>query len=352
MFLKAKVSEDFFVSLEGSDSWSGTLPAPAQDKTDGPFATLARARDAVRELKKTRIDSDISVLIRGGRYVLKETVVFHLEDGGNEKQRITYAAYPNETPVFSSGVPITGWQKLEKDPAALPEKARGNLWVVDIPDELGRILTLFDGDKRLLRARGKGFMTDKVKFEATRSFNVVKKDDRYLYKRIPFPEGALKKWANVEDAEVFSVPVPWCLNILPLESVDEKKRVAWAAIEGTCPPFSKPSSPAWVENMIDFLDEPGEWVVNTQERKIYLWPLRDEPGEHIVAPYLKEFIKVEGRIDDNAPVDIPLRNLTFRGLTFTHGERDVWDFDHKGWGIQHDWEKVDRGTALMRFRGA
>ena len=50
MFLKAKVGADFFVSLEGSDSWSGTLPAPSQDKTDGPFATLARARDAVREL--------------------------------------------------------------------------------------------------------------------------------------------------------------------------------------------------------------------------------------------------------------------------------------------------------------
>lgn len=40
---------DFYVSLKGDDSWSGTLPEPNADKTDGPFLTIERAQKAVRE---------------------------------------------------------------------------------------------------------------------------------------------------------------------------------------------------------------------------------------------------------------------------------------------------------------
>ena len=36
----------FFISKDGRDSWSGRLAAPNAEKTDGPFATIVRARDA------------------------------------------------------------------------------------------------------------------------------------------------------------------------------------------------------------------------------------------------------------------------------------------------------------------
>ncbi|MDD4019648.1 MAG: hypothetical protein PHV28_17095, partial [Kiritimatiellae bacterium] len=41
----------FYVSTKGNDAWSGGLPAPNRAGTDGPFATVTRARDAVRALK-------------------------------------------------------------------------------------------------------------------------------------------------------------------------------------------------------------------------------------------------------------------------------------------------------------
>ena len=40
----------FFVSPRDNDAWSGRLAAPSAK--DGPFATLARARDAVRALRR------------------------------------------------------------------------------------------------------------------------------------------------------------------------------------------------------------------------------------------------------------------------------------------------------------
>ena len=82
---------DFYVSPAGKDDNPGTI--------EKPFATLSRARDAVQELKKTKTDSDITVLIRGGTYTLKETVVFGLADSGSKNQSIHYAAYPREEPV-------------------------------------------------------------------------------------------------------------------------------------------------------------------------------------------------------------------------------------------------------------
>ena len=38
----------FFVATNGNDSWSGRLPAPNPEGTDGPFETLSHAVQAVR----------------------------------------------------------------------------------------------------------------------------------------------------------------------------------------------------------------------------------------------------------------------------------------------------------------
>ena len=43
----------FYVATDGSDSWSGRLPAPNADRSDGPFATLEKARDAIRRMERT-----------------------------------------------------------------------------------------------------------------------------------------------------------------------------------------------------------------------------------------------------------------------------------------------------------
>ena len=64
------VNADFYVAVDGDDRWSGTLPVANAQSSDGPFATLARARDAVRKLKRNSPDRDVVVLIRKGLYRL------------------------------------------------------------------------------------------------------------------------------------------------------------------------------------------------------------------------------------------------------------------------------------------
>ena len=360
---------DFYVATDGNDGWTGSLESPNTDKTDGPFATLARARDAVRDLKERGTKEDIVVWIRGGRYYLKDTVVFGLQDSAAEGYTISYAAYPGEEPIFSSGVKIEGWKELEREwPEGLSLMAQSKVWVADVPSDLELFRTLYDGDRRLPRARSEGFIPtyrhqykmDGQPGEYKGLFGDVADypgplDPLYY---LPFPKGApLRSWENMEDVElVIRATVPWTMQILPLESVDEEWCVAKTAVQsgyvlgamgGGAGPYEKH---AWIENIPEALDYPGEWVVNSREKKLYLWPTGDEPGDQIFAPCLIELIRVEGDVDVDGPTDTPVRGIVFKGITFTQGDRGVVaDGDMS---IQHDWVMIDRGHALLRLRGA
>jgi parallel beta-helix repeat protein len=343
----AEGAATFYVATSGDDNNPGTK--------EKPFATLSRARDAVRKLKKKKPADDITVLIRGGTYTIHETVVFGLEDSGSRDQTITYAAFPGEVPVFSSGKKITGWKKLQNPPKALPQKAHPNVWVADLPETKGgkwRFFTLFDGNKMLPRARGKGWMPEGEPLDDWWRGVFASIEDKSTFR---FPEGALKNWDNLEDVELRVFPAGYTMNILGLASVDEKARVARTSVPATYPIKSWPEEDglapsAWVENVLEALDEPGEWVLNTQQGKLYLWPHGEKPSDNIVAPKLKELIRVEGKVDEFGPEDTPVQYLVFRGLTFTQGDRDLWTKDDAG--IQHDWEMYDKASALLRFRAS
>jgi len=310
------VNADFYVAVDGDDRWSGTLPVANTQSSDGPFATLARVRDAVRELKRNSLKRDVVVLIRKGLYRLKETVVFGLEDSGEGDWSVTYAAYPGEKPVFSSGRPITGWKKVTASLPGLPKEASGNVWAADVPH---RFFTLYDAEGLLPRARSAGF----IPLPGGKS-NVLR-----------FPGGRLKNWPNLEDVEIVIRPHhAWIVNILRLESVDEKVRIARTAIDATYAMnklhFLNTTENCWVENVLKELDEPGEWVLNAKAGKLYLWPRGGDAPQGVMAPELRELVRVEGTINKNGPKDEPIRNLRFRGLTFMHGERYRLTEDRRG----------------------
>ncbi len=76
----------FYVSPEGSDSQAGT-------SIDKPFATLQKARDAIRTLKQEgELKSPVTVYLLGGTYELTESFILTTEDSGTETCPITYRA--------------------------------------------------------------------------------------------------------------------------------------------------------------------------------------------------------------------------------------------------------------------
>ncbi|MDX2432503.1 MAG: right-handed parallel beta-helix repeat-containing protein [Bacteroides sp.] len=352
---------EIYVSLEGDDLADGSISSP--------YATLPKALGALRALRNSGNTSPATIYLREGRHLLNQTLVLGIEDGASSPAEstpfeeygagpsagpahLTFAAYPGEHPVVSAGMPVTGWQKLESTPSELPSQAEGNVWVADIPEGLDKFYTLYNGQGRLKRARAKGFVP-------TRNG-----DSRTLY----FPDGALKNWDNITDVEIQVRPSRvWVINMLPLASVDEASSTAKTAVSATygiggiapwlLEMMGDSAASIWVENILEALDKPGEWVVNTKTRKIYLWPSDPAPDgspKGILAPTSSELVRVEGHIDYDGPTDTPVRGIAFSGLIFSHGDRRAWtsDQDRLGWGMQHDWDLFDRPTAILRFRGA
>ncbi len=61
----------FYVSPDGSDSWSGLSAGANASKTDGPFLTLWAAAQAVKCYKAAcTAPEEIRVCLRGGLYEL------------------------------------------------------------------------------------------------------------------------------------------------------------------------------------------------------------------------------------------------------------------------------------------
>jgi hypothetical protein len=326
---------DYYVSSTGDDSNPGTSAQP--------FATIKKARDTIRAFK-TLPPGGVTVWLEGGTYSITDTLIFDEFDSGQSERPITYAALPGENPVISSGIPVTGWTAVTagSEPAGIASKAVGQLWVADIPAGLeSGFKTLYEGAEQLPRARSEGFQaTNPGNDSSQRFFN--------------YPEGTLRAWPNMQDVELYMIPASlYTMNILPLESVDEQTLTATLGINATYEVHSY--NPAfdmfrgkliWVENVPEALDEPGEWIVDTTAGKVYLWPTNSAPGNDIVAPSLHELIRVEG--DEAAST--AAHHLTFRGLTFMHGERETWT--HTESRTQHEWEPLDKANSLLRLRWA
>ncbi|HKJ78309.1 MAG TPA: right-handed parallel beta-helix repeat-containing protein, partial [Prolixibacteraceae bacterium] len=345
---------EIYVAPNGNDEWTGKLSEPNMDKSDGPLATLNAARIKVREQITNGLPGAITIWIRGGEYVLDSTIIFGPEDSGTKEFPVYYQAFPNEIPVFTGGKKLVNWRKCENEPGGISEKAKGNLWYHEIPEDLKgdwQITTLYNGKKLLSRSRSGKFKASKE--QVLDPYNAQPKDVRgvewddeplVFSREFRYSGDDLKDWKNPSDIEILLSPKHgWLINMLPLERINVKTKTAFFAIDATY--GIRPESDYFVENAIEYLDEPGEWCYNSREGRIYIWPENSLDKVDIRAPFLQEFIRVEG-IEDKSPV----RFLHFKGLTFRHGLRDTWKPGDKG--LQHDWEMYDKGTALIRFRHA
>jgi hypothetical protein len=285
-----------FVSPEGNDAWSGTLERPNATHTDGPFATPARAQEAVRALKAKGLAAPVTVLLRGGTYFLPETLVFTPADSGTKECPITYAAYPGETPILSGGKVVGGgWEPYAEQIRVCPlPQARDKRWVF-------RQLTA-DGEK-LTRARlpkhGYYRIEEAVKANAFR-----------------YRPGDMQRWHNLEDVEVV-VLHSWDESRLIIATLDEAQRlVTFTGAPEKSHPFGWPGAHGpnryYVENLRAAITQPGDWYLDARAGALYYWPQGDLSRQQLVAPVLKQLVRFEGNIAAEKWVE----HLHFRGLTF------------------------------------
>ncbi len=288
---------DFYVAVNGRDSWSGKLAAPNAAGTDGPFATLGRARDAVRNLKSAGgLKAPITVMIRAGKYFLEDPVVFSAEDSGTRQYPITYRAYVGERPVLSGGRRVSGWRAY-----------RGYILMADLPGAKGgkwKFRQLFLNGQRQTRARypnlepngplygGWAFMEGPAEKDSTTAFQ---------YRSGAFP----RHWAKPSEGEVeFYEGAGQWRSTVPIKSIDEQRRIIRLTHPGAqfdLPPWYQsvpfiPNNPFYVVNLLEELDQPGEWCLDAEDGRLYFWPPAGmlSKADEVVVPALRYLVDISG----------------------------------------------------------
>jgi len=286
----------FYVATNGNDHWTGARPDPASDRADGPFASLQRARDAIRAHRKaSAAPCAYTVSIRGGVHLLEETVAFRPEDSGTAEHPVTYQAFEGERAILSGGRPITEWTRgtgarkqlltARIEPATLERP---------VPNEL-----FVNGQRRLraqtwLRSAGR-----------SRSLAMPRQSLR-------FNPGDFARWDNLEDVLIRAYS-SWITTLHWIQELDLERRVVTFTNKGWEFGRFDAHQRYIIENCLEALDTPGEWFIDRSGQVTY-WPL---PGEAVsaVIPVVRERL-VEFAGDPKRGRYV--QHLIFRGLTFQH----------------------------------
>lgn len=308
----------YYVSTLGNDQWSGMLPAPVEDRKDGPFATLLAARNAIRRLKvANNLPGAAVVMVLEGTYHLSEPFVLTLEDTGSEEHPITYTAYPGHHAMLSGGKVIQDWMP-----------SRGKIIESHLPDvKEGRwkFRQLFFRGERQVRARwpnqdpadplysGWAFIEPasiKEKNEPTTHHYVADQPPR--------------SWLHPEQAEVHVFPwYCWVNDMVPLKAADVAGRTitlarnlhyGWMDLV--------PGNRFCVENVLEELDQPGEWCLRADTGTLYFWPPDDVQPGVVIAPIIDTLIELRGTSES------PLQHISISGLTFSHTLSPFPDHQH------------------------
>ena len=303
--IAAKVN--FFVSPRGNDNWSGKLAEPSGN--DGPFATMTRARDAVRSaLKASKPPEGVRVVLRGGIYYFESPLDFGPEDSGKENAPVVYAAAAGERVVLSGGRRLEGgrWSEVNGQKA----------WVVDVPhvkEGQWRFRQLFVNGARRPRTRLPKQGEYRIESLPGYSGDFLRSPTKQF---VYAPGDLLPAWRNLGDVEIVAV-TRWLDNRLPIQSIAAQTRTVtfdrsslFALLSGNKP------GPYWVENVFEALDTPGQWYLDRPSGQLYYLPhpAEDMTTAEIIAPRLTQVVRVVGRPGS------PAHDLRFEGLVFAHTE--------------------------------
>ena len=293
---------DFHVATGGNDANPGTA--------DRPFATIERARDAIRDLKKAgSLREPVNVRVAGGTYTLAQAIRFGPEDSGTANCPITYLAAGPEPVVLDGGRQITGWQQYD-----------GKLWAATISDVVAgrwKFRQLYVNGQERVRAHlpGAGYFRVAGCPDGTMKTGDIHQASR----RFEFAPGDIRAdWLNLTDVEVVVYHF-WTDSHLRIKSVDATSNlVTFADPAGKVftDDFTTNGARYVVENVFEGLDAPGEWYLNSRTGRLLYNPL---PGEdmttaEVVAPFSPALLRLEGNPAEQRYVE----HLRFLNLGLAH----------------------------------
>lgn len=312
LFAYTASATDVYVSPKGTDVNDGSK--------EKPFATLQKAIWQVREWRRTNnplAKEDVHIIMSGGIYATSSTIVIRPEDSGTNESTTFIEAAKGEQPVLSGGITISNWKKLSALPAGLPKIAAAKIWVADAPQVNGVIINFrqlwVNGEKAVRAKDTRGEEMNRIISWDKKEASCVIPTSLFDITHAPSLEFFIHQWWAIASLRVREVKVMGDSTRLFFQQPESKIQNdhPWPA-----PWINKETgnSAFYLNNAIQFLDEPGEWFLDNSIHKIYYYP---KAGVNmntvaVVAPYLETIVKIEGSID------APVNHIVMDGIAFEH----------------------------------
>lgn len=311
---------EFHVALKGKDSNRGTRSSP--------FASLERARAAVRSLKQgSGLPPDgVTVWVHGGDYALASTFELGPDDGGETNRPVVYRAVDGKEVRLVGGrsLPAKAFQPVSApdilqrlDAAARPQVLRADLRALEItnygtfPDQFSGaaiLPELFFNDQRMTLARwpnGEWAEFSKVIESGPAPWRNHASDKLGAF---AYDGDRPTRWLR---APAVWLQGYWCFDwsseTIRVQNIDTNEHRITLAKQHHYGLGSGNSGKRrfFAVNLLEELDQPGEYFIDRDSGDLLFWPPSSLRGARVVLSTLTQ------------PV-IALRNashVTLRGLT-------------------------------------
>ena len=309
----AQTAVQVWVAPTGSDAATG--------EEDAPYATLGKALEHVRELRKNNAPDglgEVQIVMRGGTYRIDRTIELSAADGGTPESPTIIMAAEGETPVISGGVLADGWEQAGAV-AGLPEVAQGQIWQMPTPVVDGKPVEF-----RQLWING-AKMRRASTFDDMSMPQIISVDKSAKTLTVPRP---LMDLSNAKHLEL-NIPQDWVVNVMRVTNIkhnDDFSSVLSFESKEADIEFKRPwpilradygshaNHRFFFSNAIELLNRPQEWYNDVDGNTLYYWPRSGEIPEKIetVVPRLETLVSISGSLDNLAS------NIHFRGITFEH----------------------------------
>lgn len=317
----------FYVSTNGNDAYSGG--------ESRPFATLERARDEIRKLKvtKTMPKDGVTVFVSEGTYRFSKSLILGTQDSGTKSAPIIWEAEAGEKVRLSGGQmlpadifqPVKDEKILMRLDAAVRNKIlRADLHALGIKD-LGNFPNIFRGapavpelffnHQRMNLARwpNEGWaMVAKIINDGTTNIISGQKPCGGTFEYVG---DRPSRW-NVESG--VWLQGYWCYDwydeTIKVKSIDRGLHRITLARPGRYGLRQGNPSPRRyrVVNVLEELDQPGEYYIDRSSGILYFWPPADMTGASTELSTIDEPLLLLTNAND----------ITIRGFTMEAGLGD------------------------------
>ncbi len=261
-----------------------------------PYGTMVELQNALRKYKDEGLyqNDGICVLFREGVYALSETFVIGEESSATEDTPIFYMPYEDEKVVFTAGKNISSdLMKKVTDESILnkvPKEGREHLYEINLADagiynvpkmdlvnSTPYILVMGDNRGTLARWPNVGYgKTGEIIDTGARSDSGPRKKG-FTYE---ISDARQLRWADEENGWLNGYwMTPYTINYASIADVDvDNMRIVGRDWNGL---GNYGYARYFAEHLLSEIDTEGEWYIDYDNNKLYLYPFSDSIGQDL-----------------------------------------------------------------------